>query len=58
MITDRDVFVARYHRALERIGTARLMNLPKPIREALKETTDLVAKTKMMEEIADWIEGR
>lgn len=57
-MTDREVFVTRYHRALERIGMARLMNLPKPIRKALKETTDLVAKTKMMEEIADWIEGR
>lgn len=57
-MTDREVFVVRYHRALERIGMARLMNLPKPIRKTLKETTDLVAKTKMMEEIADWIEGR
>lgn len=27
-MTDREVFVARYHRALERIGMARLMNLP------------------------------
>ena len=57
-MTDREVFVARYHRALERIGIVGLMNLPKPIRKELKETTDLVAKTKMMEEIADWIERK
>lgn len=52
-MTDREVFVARYQRALDRIGTAGLMNLPKPIKEVLKETTDLVVKTKMLEMIVD-----
>lgn len=52
-MTDREVFVARYQRALDRIGMAGLMNLPKPIKEVLKETTDLVVKTKMLEMIAD-----
>ena len=52
-MTDREVFVARYQRALDRIGVAGLMNLPKPIKEVLKETTDLVVKTKMLEMIAD-----
>lgn len=56
-MTDREVFVARYQRALDRIGTAGLMNLPKPIKEVLKETTDLVVKTKMLESIADRREG-
>lgn len=52
-MTDREVFVVRYERALDRIGAAGLMNLPKPIKEVLKETTDLVVKTKMLEMIAD-----
>lgn len=52
-MTDREVFVARYQVALDRIGTAGFMNLPKPIKEVLKETTDLVVKTKMLEMIAD-----
>ena len=52
-MTDREVFVARYQRALDRIGMAGLMNLPKPIKEVLKETTYLVVKTKMLEMIAD-----
>ena len=52
-MTDREVFVARYQRAMDRIGMAGLMNLPKPIKEVLKETTDLVVKTKMLELIAD-----
>lgn len=52
-MTDREVFVVRYQRALDRIGMAGLMNLPKPIKEVLNETTDLVVKTKMLEMIAD-----
>lgn len=35
-MTDREVFVARYERALGRIGMAGLMNLPNPIKEVLK----------------------
>lgn len=52
-MTDREKMVLRFHRALDRIGIAGLMNLPKPIKEVLKETTDLVVKTKMLEMIAD-----
>lgn len=33
------------------------MNLPEPIKTALKETTDLTAKTKMLETIAEELEG-
>lgn len=49
---------ARYVRALKRIGGAAvLMNLPEPIKTALKETTDLTAKAKMLEVIAEELEG-
>lgn len=49
---------ARYVRALKRIGGAAvLMNLPEPIKMALKETTDLTAKAKMLEAIAEELEG-
>lgn len=33
------------------------MNLPEPIKTALKETTDLTAKAKMLEAIAEELEG-
>lgn len=37
---------------IREIGYARLLNLPKQIRDLLKETTDLAVKVKMLREIA------
>lgn len=53
-MTDREVFLIRYHKALERIGGAEgILSLPTQVKEVLKSTTDLVVKTKMLEMIAD-----
>lgn len=53
-MTDREVFLIRYHKALERIGGAEgILSLPTQVKEVLKNTTDLVVKTKMLEMIAD-----
>jgi hypothetical protein len=42
----------RYQNAIDKIGTARLLDLPEGVKEVLKSTTDLETKTKMLEEIA------
>lgn len=42
----------RYQIAIKKIGHKRLSELPKQIKEILKNTTDMEAKTKMLEEIA------
>lgn len=52
-MTDREKMVLRFHRALDRIGIARLLTLPEPMQEALKKTTNLEVKTRMLEAIAD-----
>ena len=49
-----NAFEARYIRALKRIGGAEgLLCLPEQVKEILKNTTDLVTKTKMLEMIAE-----
>lgn len=50
-MTDK-VLEIRYQRALKRIGAARLLSLPEPIKTVLKDTTDLGVKVKMLELIA------
>lgn len=43
----------RYERAIKKIGGASgLMELPKQIKDVLKNTKDLETKVKMLEEIA------
>lgn len=57
MRTDRDVMIQRWHKALNRIhkvgGPLALLDLPEQVREVLKSTEDLAAKTRMLETIAD-----
>ena len=43
---DLDLYAGRLAKAVEAIGYGRLLTLPKPIIEALQETTDVVAKVK------------
>ena len=55
-VRDREVFEVRYIRAIRRIGGyGAITSLPEQIKESLKATTDLAAKTKMLEQIADKI---
>lgn len=42
----------RYQVAIDKIGHARLLNLPEQIKELLKNTKDLKTKTELLEEIA------
>lgn len=43
----------RYQNAIEKIGgAAGLLNLPEQVKNVLKNTTDLKAKVKILEEIA------
>lgn len=43
----------RYQKAINKIGgTTGLLNLPKQIKDVLKNTKDLETKVKMLEEIA------
>lgn len=43
----------RYQRAMKSIGGAEgLLRLPEQVRQVLKDTTDLDAKTRMLEAIA------
>ena len=54
MRTDRDVMIQRWHKAIVRIGgTAALLDLPEQVKDVLKSTEDLAAKTRMLEAIAD-----
>lgn len=54
MRTDRDVMIQRWQKAMNRIGgPAVLLSLPEQVREVLKSTDDLTAKTRMLETIAD-----
>ena len=41
----------RYQVAIDKIGHARLLNLPEQIKELLKNTKDLKTKTELLEEI-------
>ena len=51
---ERDVYVTRWSRAINRIGgAAGLLSLPEAVRDILKMTDDLITKTKMLEMIAD-----
>ncbi len=43
----------RYHEVLKRFDASTLLDLPERIKEILKNTTDLEAKVKMLEAIAD-----
>ena len=38
--------------SIDKIGHARLLNLPEQIKELLKNTKDLKTKTELLEEIA------
>jgi hypothetical protein len=42
----------RYQVSIDKIGHARLLNLPEQIKELLKNTKDLKTKTELLEEIA------
>ena len=42
----------RYRVAIDKIGYERMLNLPEQVKSILKNTKDLEAKTKMLEEIA------
>ena len=53
------IWLARHSRAIERIGHARLLSLPKQLKDLLKEPKmDLKTKTLILEEIADLIDRR
>lgn len=47
------VIEKRYHDAIKKIGTEKLLNLPPQVKEVLKSTTDLEVKTEMLEMIAE-----
>lgn len=50
--------IERYQRAIKRIGGASsLLALPEQIKKALREARSLEAKTKILEAIADAMEG-
>jgi len=54
MRTDRDVMIQRWQKAMNRIGgPAALLSLPEQVKNVLKSTEDLTAKTRMLEAIAD-----
>jgi len=56
---DKETFLHRYAVALKRIGSPlRLLSLLPAEQERLKKTSDLVEKTKLLEEIADGIEAK
>lgn len=48
----------RYQVAIDKIGHARLLNLPEQIKELLKNTKDLKTKTELLEEIAKNIKSK
>ena len=48
----------RYQVAIDKIGYARLLNLPEQIKELLKNTKDLKTKTELLEEIAKNIQSK
>lgn len=48
----------RYQVAIDKIGHARLLNLPEQIKELLKNTKDLKTKTELLEEIAKNIQSK
>ena len=51
---EREVYVTRWSRAINRIGgAAGLLSLPEAVQDVLKMTDDLITKTKMLEMIAD-----
>ena len=50
---DMGVYLSRYVRAMNRITIPRLMELPEQLKKSLRETTDVVKKVKLLEEIAD-----
>ena len=51
---EREVYVTRWSRAINRIGgAAGLLSLPEAVQDILKMTDDLITKTKMLEMIAD-----
>lgn len=47
----------RYRAVMQRLSVPVLMNLPEPIKELLKGTTDLMAKVELLESIADALAG-
>ena len=54
MRTDRDAMIQKWQKAMNRIGgPGALLSLPEQVREVLKSTEDLKAKTRMLETIAD-----
>lgn len=57
MRTDKDIMITRWSKALHRIhaagGPLALLDLPESVREILKNTDDLTAKTRILEAIAD-----
>lgn len=54
MRTDRDMMIQRWQNAMNRIGgPAALLGLPEQVKNVLKSTDDLTAKTQMLEAIAD-----
>lgn len=52
-MTDREDYIIRWSRALNRIGYRNLTCLPATWLTLLKETTDLVRKTILLESIPD-----
>ena len=57
MRTDKDIMITRWSKALHRIrtvgGPLALLEMPEPVRDILKNTEDLTAKTRILEAIAD-----
>ena len=54
---EREVYVTRWSRAINRIGgAAGLLSLPEAVQDILKMTDDLITKTKMLEMIADTLQ--
>ena len=49
---DFKIYLLRYRQVINKIGIGNLMKLPKYYKEKLKNTTDLVDKVLLLEEIA------
>lgn len=49
---DQKVYLIRYRACIRKIGYHNLLKLPKYYKRKLKETTDLVDKVHLLEDIA------
>lgn len=57
MYYDKDYeewYLRRYKAALEKIGTGRLLNIPRRYKERLQSEKNLIRKVKVLEELASY----